>query len=62
VNKDQEYFQNAQECERMARIAKSGQEQRSWLELAEAWLRMASQRSRAQASGTPIMATLKLSR
>jgi hypothetical protein len=38
--KNDEYRANAAECERMARFTRNESEKRTWLDMAEAWLRM----------------------
>jgi hypothetical protein len=40
MNKNDEYRANAAECERMARFTRNESEKRTWLEMAESWLRL----------------------
>jgi hypothetical protein len=40
MNKNDEYRANAAECERMAHFTRNGSEKRTWLEMAESWLRL----------------------
>jgi hypothetical protein len=39
VSKNDEYRANAAECERMARFTRNESEKRTWLDMAESWLR-----------------------
>ena len=38
--KNDEYRANAAECQRMARFTRNESEKRTWLEMAESWLRL----------------------
>ena len=40
MNKNDEYRANAAECQRMARFTRNESEKRTWLEMAESWLRL----------------------
>ncbi len=40
VTKSDDYQRNAEECQRMADSAPTDRERRSWMRLAESWLRM----------------------
>jgi hypothetical protein len=40
MNKNDEYRANAAECERIARITRNESEKRTWLDMAESWLRL----------------------
>ena len=40
MNKNDEYRANAAECQRMARFTRNESEKRTWLEMAECWLRL----------------------
>ena len=40
VTKSEDYLRNAEECQRMADQAPTDREKRSWMKLAESWLRM----------------------
>jgi hypothetical protein len=40
VNKNDEYRANAAECQRMARFTRNESERRTWLDMAESWLRL----------------------
>ena len=40
VTKSDDYQRNAEECQRMADAAPTDREKRSWMRLAESWLRM----------------------
>jgi hypothetical protein len=40
MNKNDEYRANAAECERMAHFTRNASEKRTWLEMAESWLRL----------------------
>jgi len=40
MNKNDEYRANATECQRMARFTRNESEKRTWLEMAESWLRL----------------------
>jgi hypothetical protein len=40
MNKNDEYRANAAECERMARFTRNESEKRTWLDMAESWLRL----------------------
>ena len=40
VNKSDDYQRNAEECQRMADLAPTDREKRSWMKLGESWLRM----------------------
>jgi hypothetical protein len=40
MSKNDEYRANAAECERMARFTRNESEKRTWLDMAESWLRM----------------------
>jgi hypothetical protein len=37
MNKDDEYRENAAECERMARITRDKTDKRTWLDMAQHW-------------------------
>jgi hypothetical protein len=37
MNKDNEYRENAAECERMARLTRDKADKRSWLDMAQHW-------------------------
>jgi hypothetical protein len=37
MNKDDEYRENAAECERMARITRDNTDKRTWLDMAQHW-------------------------
>ena len=37
VNKDNEYRENAAECERMARLTRDKADKRTWLDMAQHW-------------------------
>ena len=41
MNKRDEYYANAAECQRMAGTTRDGHERRIWQEMAESWLDMA---------------------
>jgi len=43
MNKSDEYRANADECQRMARLAKHPGEKATWLQMAQDWLRMIPQ-------------------
>jgi hypothetical protein len=40
VTKSDDYQRHAEECQRMADLAATDRERRSWLRMAESWLRM----------------------
>lgn len=40
MSKNDEYRANAAECQRIARFTRNESEKRSWLEMAESWLRL----------------------
>jgi hypothetical protein len=40
MNKNDEYRANAAECQRMARFTRNESEKRTWLQMAESWLRL----------------------
>ena len=40
MTKSDDYQRNAEECQRMADLAPTDREKRSWLKLGESWLRM----------------------
>jgi hypothetical protein len=40
MSKNDEYRANAAECQRIARITRNESEKRTWLDMAESWLRM----------------------
>ena len=40
MSKNDEYRANAAECERMARFTRNDSEKRTWLDMAESWLRL----------------------
>jgi hypothetical protein len=40
MSKNEEYRANAAECERMARVTRDESEKRTWLDMAESWLRL----------------------
>ena len=40
MTKSDEFQTNAEECQRMAELAPTDREKRSWMKLGEAWLRM----------------------
>jgi hypothetical protein len=40
MSKNDEYRANAAECQRMARFTRNESEKRTWLEMAESWLRL----------------------
>ena len=40
LTKSNDYQQRAEECQRMATLAPTDREKRSWMELGESWLRM----------------------
>ena len=40
MTKFDDYQRNAEECQRMADTAQTDREKRSWMKLAESWLRM----------------------
>ena len=37
MNKDNEYRENAAECERMARLTRDKTDKRTWLDMAQHW-------------------------
>ena len=37
MNKDNEYRENAAECERMARLTRDKADKRTWLDMAQHW-------------------------
>ena len=47
MDKSDEYRANAQECERMARVATNKADKQTWLEMAAHWLRMIPQPKRS---------------
>jgi hypothetical protein len=50
VSKNDEYRANAAECERMARFTRNESEKRTWLDMAESWLRMIKPASQSGAA------------
>jgi hypothetical protein len=40
MSKNDEYRANAAECQRIARTTRSESEKRTWLDMAESWLRL----------------------
>jgi hypothetical protein len=40
MNKNDEYRANAAECERIARYTRNESERRTWLDMADSWLRL----------------------
>jgi len=47
LSKSDEYQSRAEECQRMANAARTDRERRSWIEMAESWLRMIPQRAKS---------------
>ena len=45
MNRSDEYRRNAEECQRMADATSSESDKRSWLRLAESWMRMVRKES-----------------
>jgi hypothetical protein len=40
MTKNDEYLANAAECQRMARFTRNESEKRTWMDMAESWLRL----------------------
>ena len=50
MNKDNEYRENAAECERMARLTRDKADKRSWLDMAQHWRGLISDARRGPAA------------
>ena len=53
MTKSDDFQQRAEECQRMADLSPTDREKRSWLDLAESWLRMIVVRKVALEDQTP---------
>ena len=59
MNKDNEYRENAAECERMARLTRDKTDKRAWLDMAQHWRRPNQRSARREPAARGLRAVIR---